>query len=208
MTFLVAGHETSASSFIWSIYLLCKHPEVQEKLRAEVKQHLPNPLDVGSRITSSDIDSLKYLNAVCNEALRLFPPVAVTVREAVRDTTILDHRIPKGTSITIPPWAVNTQKALWGPSAMDFDPSRWIKADKTTKAGAESNYSFLTFLHGPRSCIGQGFAKAELACLLAAWIGTFETTLIDPTFVPQIGRSISPKPQGGLHVTVKRIDWK
>lgn len=208
MTFLVAGHETGASSFVWSVYLLCKHQKIQECLRAEIRQHLPNPFNDESTITSSDVDGLVYLNAICNEALRLFPPVALTVREAVRDTTILDQMIPKGTSIIIAPWATNASKALWGPNAADFDPSRWIGTGKANAGGAESNYSFLTFLHGPRSCIGQAFAKAELACLLAAWVGTFETTLSDPAFVPEIRGGISAKPRGGLHVIVKRVEWQ
>ena len=55
---------------------------------------------------------------------------------------------------------------------------------------------------------GQGFAKAELACLLATWIGTFKTALSDPNFVPEIMGGISVKPRGGLHVVVKRVDWR
>jgi cytochrome P450 len=208
MTFLVAGHETTASSLVWSVYLMCKHPEIQERLRAEIHSHLPNLLDGESTITSTDIDCLPYLNAVCSEVLRLFPPVSLTVRETVRDTTILGHVLPKGTSIIIPPWAVNTSKALWGSNSTEFDPGRWTGTGKANTGGAESNYSFLTFLHGPRSCIGQAFAKAELACLLAAWIGTFETTLGDPKFVPEIRGGISAKPHGGLHVIVKRVDWQ
>jgi cytochrome P450 len=169
---------------------------------------LPNPFDGESTITSSDIDGLTYLNAVCNEVLRLYPPIALTVREAVRDTTILDQMIPKGTSIIIAPWAPNASKALWGLNAADFDPSRWIGTGKANTGSAESNYSFLTFLHGPRSCIGQAFAKAELACLLAVWIGTFEAALSDPDFVPEIRGGISAKPRGGLDVIFKRVDWQ
>ena len=208
MTFLVAGHETTASSLVWAIYLLCKYPKMQVQLREEIHKHLPSLYDSDSSITSSDIDSLPYLNAVCSEVLRLFPPVALTVRQAVRDTTIVGHMIPKGTSIIIPPWAVNTSKALWGSNAAEFDPSRWLGTGKANTGGAESNYSFLTFLHGPRSCIGQAFAKGELTCLLAAWIGTFETALGDPDFVPEIRGGISAKPRGGLHVTLKLVEWQ
>jgi len=187
------------------IYLLCKHPEIQTRLRKEVQMNLPRPLDAETTVSSSDIDNLPYLSAVCNEVLRLFPPVAITVREAVRDTTIAGHVVPKGTIIVIPPWAVNTSTALWGSDAATFNPDRWIGPGRVNTGGAGSNYSFLSFLHGPRSCIGQAFAKAELACLVAAWVRTFETEMADRNHVLTIGNGITAKPKGGLHVTVRQV---
>ncbi len=206
MTFLVAGHETTASAFTWAIYLLCKNSDMQKRLREEVQANLPNPLDPNSTISSTQLDSLPYLSAVCNEVFRLYPPVALTVRSAVRDTTIAGHVIPKGTSIVIPPWAVNTSTALWGSDSATFNPDRWLGPGRTGSGGATSNYAFLTFLHGPRSCIGQAFAKAEFACMLAAWVSTFVTELADKHFAPKLGGGITAKPKGGVHVVVRRWD--
>ncbi len=78
MTFLAAGHETTASAMTWAAYLLAKHPEVQTRLRAEVREHLPPMSDDESTVSSSDIDRLPYLNAVCNEILRYYGPVPLT----------------------------------------------------------------------------------------------------------------------------------
>ena len=204
MTFLAAGHETTASALTWAIYLLVKHPQVQTRLRAEVQTHLPSPFAEQSIVTSESIEQLPYLQAVCREALRLFPPVALTIRVAVIDSSIQGHFIPKGTTIMLPPWAVNTSSALWGPSATKFQPERWMNAGSTSSDGSiGSNYDYLTFLHGPRSCIGQSFAVGELACLLAAWIGSFETKLEDENYVPKIRGGITSKPKDGLRVHLK-----
>ncbi len=200
MTFLVAGHETTASALTWVTYLLAKNPKVQATLRAEIVSALPQD---AQSVTATAIDGLRYLQAVCNETLRLYPPVALTVRVAVQDTTIVGHHIPKGTGITLPPWAVNASTELWGEDAAEFRPERWLNPEKSDGA---SNFSFMTFLHGPRSCIGEKFARGELACLVAAWVRSFDTRLPDDDFVPEIRGGISVKPLGGLLVKIRRLD--
>ncbi|KAL8913112.1 MAG: hypothetical protein Q9171_002006 [Xanthocarpia ochracea] len=210
MTFLAAGHETTASALTWAIYLLAKHPRIQERLREEVRTYLPHPLeDLDSTVTSDTVEKMSYLNIVCREILRLFPPVAVTIRVAVRDTAICGQSIPEGTTIMLPPWAVNGSTALWGPDADEFRPERWQRGANNNDSSADTvtgtNYNFMTFLHGPRSCIGQSFAMGEFACLVAAWVGAFETELQDSNYVPVIRGGITAKPKDGLHVRIKPI---
>nr|OQO26998.1 hypothetical protein B0A51_07623 [Rachicladosporium sp. CCFEE 5018] len=231
MTFLVAGHETTATSTIWAIFLLCRHPEAQAKLRAEVRSLLPSP---SSPITATQLDSCHYLHAVCSEVLRLYSPVSMTLRIADKDATLNGHFIPADTTIILAPWATNNSKKLWGEDAHEFKPERWLDADgkANNKGGADSNFSFLTFLHGPRryttpyppprsiliavhlltkviSCIGQKFAQAEFACIVAAWVGTFETTFEEnsplATGEPEIKGGITSKPKGGLWVNLKEV---
>ncbi|KAL2351287.1 cytochrome P450 [Cryomyces antarcticus] len=206
MTFLAAGHETTASSMSWAIYCLCQHPDVQRRLREEVRSHLPSITSPTTSITAADIDALPYLSAVCNEVLRLWSPVPMTLRVAAADATILGQFIPAGTTVIIAPWATNTSTQLWGPTAKEFDPDRWMGEGQAHKGGADSNYSFLTFLHGPRSCIGQGFAKAEFACLLAAWVGRFEMELANPDMVVEIKGGIMSKPKDGLEVKMNVLE--
>ncbi|TGO62202.1 hypothetical protein BCON_0021g00150 [Botryotinia convoluta] len=212
MTFLAAGHETTASSMAWAIYLLCAYPEVQSRLREEVRAKLPSP-DSDASVTSQDIDYMPYLNAVCNEILRYFPPVPLTLREAAVDTTISGQRIPKGTRVMLIPWAINKDEKMWGSSARKFDPDRWMAENgesHNTGGGSSSNYAFLTFLHGPRSCIGQQFAKAEFAILLATWIGRFEFELKDKKMMDEknldIKGGVTAKPSKGLYVKVKIVE--
>ncbi|KAK4495702.1 hypothetical protein PRZ48_012970 [Zasmidium cellare] len=173
MTFLAAGHETTASALTWAIYQLCNYPDIQTRLREEVLSSLPSIRDPNSTITATQIESLPYLNAVCNEILRFIPSVPTTVRDALVDTTIQGQFIPKGTRLFLSPWAMNTSPTLWGPDAQDFNPDRWMALGMSNSGGSKNNFAFLTFLHGPRSCIGKDFAKAEFLVLLAAWVARF-----------------------------------
>ena len=206
MTFLVAGHETTSTSTTWSICLLCQHPEVQSRLREEVRTNLPSIEDDSTTVTADILDRLPYLHAVVMETLRFQSPVPMTRREAARDSSILGQFVPKGTDIIIAPYAVNFSTALWGEDALKFNPDRWMGPGRANTGGADSNYSLLTFLHGPRSCIGQQFAKAEQACLLAALVGKFEMELADKDAVIDIQSGITARPKGGLHVRMTPLD--
>ncbi|KAI9656700.1 MAG: hypothetical protein M1829_000386 [Trizodia sp. TS-e1964] len=206
MTFLAAGHETTASALVWAIFLMCKHPDIQQRLRRIIHKQLPSVNDTSSTVTASNVDSIPYLYAVCNEVLRLFAPVPITLREACVNTTILGQNIPKGTTLLMAPWATNLEKEQWGADAAEFVPDRWMGHGKANNGGAESNYSFMTFLHGPRSCIGQSFARAEFACLLAAMVGRFEMELADKDYKLVIKGGITSKPYKGLLVRMKVID--
>jgi cytochrome P450 len=194
MTFLGAGHETTATALQWAVYALCKNPDVQTRLRDEVRANLPS-LNDETPITASEIDNLPYLNAVCNEVLRFHPSVPATIRTAVRDTSLAGKHIPKGTLFIISPQILNRMEEFWGPDADKFNPDRFMGPGKANTGGAVSNYAFLTFLHGPRSCIGQGFAKAELACLIAATVGRFQMELKYPDAKLEVreGATVSPK---------------
>ena len=205
MTFLAAGHETTASALTWAVYCLCKHPEVQTRLREELRTELSALRDPNGQISSAEIDRLPYLNAVLNETMRIFPPVPLTLRETAHDTTIQGSFIPAGTTIVICPWAVNTSEHSWGPDARSFNPERWLGAGRANTGGAESNYAITTFLHGPRSCIGKDFAKAEFACLVASLIGSFEIEFEDENYELKIQGGITARPKGGLNIRVKAV---
>jgi cytochrome P450 len=219
MTFLAAGHETTATAMTWALYLLSRHQDVQTKLREEVRANLPS-MDSDKGVSSIDIDRLPYLNAVCSEVLRYYSPVPTTVRQAVHDTTLLGQKIPKGTVVFLNPWVTNKDPALWGEDAAEFKPERWLNVvssseggqEKTTannNGGAESNYAFLTFLHGPRSCIGASFARAEFACLLAGWVGRFAFELRDKELMDEdkltVKTGVVARPGGGMHVVGKVV---
>jgi cytochrome P450 len=206
MTFLAAGHETTASALAWATYLLCKHPDVQRRLREEIRTNLPAVSHGTESISAQDIDRLPFLNAVLNETMRVFPPVPLTLRETAADTTIQGHFVPKGTTVIICPWAINTSRRLWADDAREFNPDRWMGQGRANTGGAQSNYAVTTFLHGPRSCIGKDFAKAEFACLVAALVGQFEMELEDPGWKLQIQGGITARPKGGLRVRLTPVE--
>ncbi|PWY95015.1 cytochrome P450 [Aspergillus sclerotioniger CBS 115572] len=204
MTFLAAGHETTATAITWAIYSLCVHPGVQTTLRREIRERLPSPDNYASNFTSHNIDTMVHLNAVCDEVLRYFSPVPLTVREAAIDTTILAQPVPKGTKIMLVPRATNRDANLWGLDAREFNPDRWMASDD------RSNYATMTFLHGPRSCIGRSFAKAQFAILLAALVGRFEFELKDEQLLDErnmkVTRSVTARPANGLLVKVTPLE--
>lgn len=196
MTFLGAGHETTSTALQWAIYALSKNQDVQSRLREEVRSNLPGISAANKQpIDATAVDNLQYLHAVCNEVLRFHPSVPMTVREASKDTTLVGQHIPKGTKFVISPELVNHMEEFWGPDANEFNPDRWMGPGKANTGGATSNYAFLSFIHGPRSCIGQGFSKAELACLLAAVVGSFKFELKYPDAKLEVrqGATVSPK---------------
>ena len=206
-------HETTSSAFTWTAYFLAKYPEFQSKVRVEVRKAIPqNPWDNASALEelSDTLEGLPYLNAVCSETQRLFPTVPITLRTAVRDTQLGNIPVPKGTQILMSPMAVNRSYELWGENADEFTPERWIDEKNgelrpNNTGGANSNYSYLTFLHGPRSCIGQGFAKAELRVLVAAFVGAFEMSLADPNEEVELGGTVTLKPVNGMKLRLKAV---
>ncbi|KAJ5627862.1 hypothetical protein N7490_010090 [Penicillium lividum] len=201
LTFLAAGHETTATSMTWAIYALCLYPAIQQRLREEVRDKLPRILDDGPAVTMTAdlLDSLPYLHAVCNEVFRVYPPAGMTRRVAVNNTSIQGQFIPAGTEIVISPRALNVSRELWGDDAAVFNPDRWLGPNRANTGGGTTNFSFMTFLHGPRSCIGQGFARGEFASLLAALVGSFEMTLAQsPDVIIEAG--LTSRPKGGLRV--------
>ncbi|KAJ9645714.1 hypothetical protein H2199_002754 [Coniosporium tulheliwenetii] len=208
LTFLAAGHETTSSALTWTSYLLATHPSIQSGLRAELRAAIPSLTSPPADLAAT-LESLPLLNAVCNEVLRLYPTVPVTMRNTVRTTLLGGVTVPAGTRIAIAPWAINRSPHLWGPDACVFRPDRWI--DKATgqannHGGAASNYSNMTFLHGPRSCIGQSFAKAELRALVAAFVSAFEIEMEDPSYVPMPAGVVTVKPRDGLRLRLTGLD--
>ena len=205
MTFLAAGHETTASAFTWACYLLTLHPEVQERLRAEIRERIPSG---DHPVTSADLETLPLLNGVCQEVLRLYPTVPITIRESIRDTAIAGKHVPEGTRVILCPYAINRSPEFWGPDGDRFLPERWVNADGTANntGGASTNFAQITFLHGQRACIGKDFARAELRCAVAGVVGRFRFEMPDPKQVIHIRGAVTTKPVEGMHLRMQRVD--
>jgi cytochrome P450 len=195
------SHETTSSALTWSTYLLSKHPDIQSRLRREIHEFIPDVRALSNPTVNVAglLESMPYLNGVCNEVLRFY---------TTRDTTIAGQFVPKSTVIFVVPWAINRNPKLWGPDSEDFVPERWIDKDGrgTMDGGAESNYSFLTFLHGPRSCIGERFARAELRALLSALVGMFEFQMADPSEEVVVGGTVTSKPMNGMRLKLAPVE--
>jgi cytochrome P450 len=168
MTFLFAGHETSALALTWAVYELGRKPGVAERLHEEVDSVLD-----GDHATLGDLSDLDYTEQVIRETLRRYPPASAIFREAKADATVGGYRIPEGTFVTVPQFVVHRDPRWWDdPDA--FDPSRWAGIEDPP--GDRPEYSYFPFGGGPRHCIGMRFALLELKLALATFVSKFAVT--------------------------------
>lgn len=155
---------------------------------------------------------MPLLNGVCQEVLRLYPTVPLTIREAMRNTTVAGQPVPQGTRVLLCPYAINRSPEFWGDTGNEFLPERWIDTDQTGKptvnhtGGASTNFAQITFLHGQRSCIGKDFARAELRCAVAGVVGRFRFEMQDPKQEIHIAGAVTTKPVEGMHLKMARVD--
>jgi cytochrome P450 len=162
LTLLTAGHETTSSALIWALVSLAEDDRIQQRLRDEIRANIASPLDSDDVPKAAILDKLPLLNAVCHETLRMFPTVPFSARTAVKETRLGDIVLPIGGQVWLPIWQFNRSPHYWGDNASEFVPDRWITdGNFNNNGGAPSNYAQMTFLHGPRVCIGQGYVKAR-----------------------------------------------
>lgn len=156
-TFFLAGHETSASALGWALWLLAAFPEWQDRVAAEALEELdPAAPDFGAA------NRLKASRAVFREALRLYPPVPMFVREAACPHVFRERAVPKGAQVVLSPWHLHRHERLWD-APDDFDPDRW----QTENGRQCARTAFIPFGAGQRVCPGAGFAMLEGPLLLS-----------------------------------------
>ncbi len=171
--FFLAGHETSASALAWTLYLLAAHPPEQDAVADEVKNLDRDTLDIGS------IAALSRTRDAFREALRLYPPVPMMVRQASRPTRFRDRDIAAGAQIVVSPWHLHRNPDHWQ-AADDFCPARFA-----TEAGRDAvRQAWVPFSAGRRACPGAGFAMAEGPLMVALVLQAFQLTPEGPPPVP------------------------
>ncbi|MCC8984010.1 cytochrome P450 [Bradyrhizobium acaciae] len=191
LTFLSAGHETTANTLAWSIFLLSQSPEWRARVMAEAERELNNPAD--------DLaDRLIVTKAVIEEALRLYPPIAALSRMAREADRLGDLAVGAGSLIVIAPYVLHRHRMLWDRSDA-FDPSRFLPEAR----GAIPRFAYLPFGVGPRTCIGSSFALQEAAIVLAVLIRDFDMRLLPHADVQPLQR-ITLRPAHGLPMAISR----
>ena len=190
LTFIVAGHETTALTLAWAFYLCAFDQGVQDKARAEAQSALQ-----GRTATAADLPNLPYCRMIIDEALRLYPPAALVSRTAQAPDTLAGREVKKGDTVMIPIYALHRNALLWDdPDA--FRPERF--AEKPQR------YAYLPFGDGPRICIGASFALQEAVIILA-------TLLAKRRFSPVQGKTPDPvmiltlRPEGGVWLTSEAV---
>jgi len=189
LTFIVAGHETTALTLSWALYLCAFDPAVQGRARAEAQSVL------GDRAaTAADIAHLPLIRAIVDEALRLYPPAAFLSRTAQAADTLCGRDILPGDTVILPIYALHRHHALW-PDPDRFDPARF--ADPK----AIDRFAYLPFGDGPRICIGANFALQEAVIILATLLARHRFALV-PGRAPKPVMILTLRPQGGVWLQV------
>ncbi|MDH3265009.1 MAG: cytochrome P450 [Paracoccaceae bacterium] len=191
LTFIVAGHETTALTLSWSFYLLAFDPAVQARARAEAQAVLK-----GRVATAGDVEKLPFVRQVIDEALRLYPPAAMLSRTALRPDTLCGREVRPGDTVMLPIYALHRNHLLWDdPHA--FDPARF--ADPK----AIDRYAYLPFGAGPRICIGASFAIQEAVIILATLVSRYRFARV-PGKEPKPVLILTLRPEGGVWLMVER----
>jgi cytochrome P450 len=199
MTLFLAGHETTANALAWTIYLLTQHPDIAQRLAAEV-------CPVGMRSCASAADDLEselgikdddLLSRVIRESLRLYPPVWAIGRRATQGLRIGGTEVPKGAIVLACQWALHRSDKYFS-NPIQFDPDRWMSDDQR----ALPKYAFFPFGGGPRSCIGEGFAWMELRIVLAEILRRWRFEIV-PGQTVKPKASITLRPERPIQVIVR-----
>lgn len=183
MLFL-AGHETSASALSWTLFLIAKCPDIQERLHQEARHILKD-----EEANFKNIHQHKLIRNVFRETMRLYPPVGfLTFRKSVGKNQLGEHEVPEGSPVAVSPWLTHRHRDLWD-RPDEFDPDRFDKSAEMQSC------AFIPFGQGPRICIGAAFAMQEAMLILASLVRKFR-------FEPGPG----PDPTPTARLTIRSLE--
>jgi len=192
----MAGHETTANVLAWTWYLISQAPDIEKKLHQELDEVL------GGRTPEfADVEKLKYTRAILDETMRLYPPVPILSRQALKEDEIRGKKIPAGSLVLIVPWIIQRHQKFWK-NPDHFIPERFMPgAEKPQK------FTYLPFSAGPRVCIGKSFGITESVLAIALIAQRFRLTLPANADVKHECR-LTLRPKGKLPMTLKLRDPK
>jgi cytochrome P450 len=192
LTLLLAGHETTAKSLCWTLYLLSQHPEAEARVVSEAQLF---PLGEPPRV--GDLARFPYTWNVLQESMRLYPPIWLMSRKAIQDDAIGCYRIPAGTLVVFSPYLLHRRADLW-PAPDTFRPERFA----AVAGGSAVPYAYLPFGGGQRQCIGRQFGILELRLLLPMLLQRFRIE-VEPGHEVFPEALVTLRPRGGLPMRVR-----
>lgn len=198
----IAGRDTTASVLSFALLMLAKHPEWQDLLFAEITTTRQEDQLTGDCFTAKQLSTMKQVQAVIMETLRLFPPVPTDSKEACEDDVLPGgYKIPKGTIVVFEPYIMARMPQLWGEDCLEFKPERWLHMETLP-----TSYEFPVFQAGPRICLGESMAKFEAQLMLAYLVERYTFSIpagVDPeSFTYSVGLTMRIK--GSLSLEVKK----
>ncbi|HML15204.1 MAG TPA: cytochrome P450 [Xanthobacteraceae bacterium] len=193
VTFIGAGHETTANALAWTLFLLSEYPWAFEAMAQEVDAVL-----AGRAPSVEQIAQLNVVRMTFEEAIRLYPPVPFLSREAVGQDRVDGVEIAPGALVIVAPWLVHRHRLLWRDPDL-FEPERFSPERRTRIP----RFAYLPFGIGPRVCIGSGFAMQEALVALAMIVQRFRPRLLPGAYVQPVAR-ITLRPARGLPMRFER----
>ncbi|MEO6004457.1 MAG: cytochrome P450 [Opitutus sp.] len=158
MTLFFAGHETTANALTWTCWLLAKHPEIQDRLSAELVDVLN-----GREPGFDDMPQLAFTEQIVREALRLYPPVWTLARRTVAEVNLNGFVVPPDSLVLASQWIFH-RNPQWFPDPLEFKPERWTNKFRSTLP----RFAYFPFGGGSRSCVGENFAWMEFILVVAS----------------------------------------
>ena len=192
MTFIFAGHETTANALAWTLYLLSQFPDADAHVAGEVR-------GVGdAAMAAGELPELAFTRAVLEESMRLYPPAPFISREAVGADLVGDKQVAPRTSVLISTWILHRHTLLWE-RPDEFEPERFL----APRRDAIHRFAYLPFGAGPRICIGMGFATQKAMVALTAIMRRYRLQLESGQTVHPLAR-ITLRPRDGLRMRLCR----
>ncbi|MGB5811768.1 MAG: cytochrome P450 [Polyangiales bacterium] len=192
ITLFLAGHETTSLALANTLYLLSRHPDVEQALYEEVTSTLGT-----ARATADDVRRLPHTERVIKESLRLYPPVYATGREVLEPYELGGYRVDPGVTLLFVPWVTHRHRDYFD-DPLRFDPDRWLPE----RAGSLHRYAYFPFGGGPRVCIGNHFAMTEAILLLATLTRAYRFELHDGQELT-LRPSVTLRPAHDLQMTLR-----
>ena len=193
LTFIVAGHETTALTLAWALYLCAFDQQVQYRARAELGQVLQGR----DAVTGEDVAQLPFIRMIIDEALRLYPPAGIISRTAMANDTLCGREIRPGDTVMIPIYALHRNRRLW-------DTPDSCRPDRFADRKAVERYAYLPFGDGPRICIGASFAIQEAVIILGTLLARFRFTPV-PGKTPEPVMILTLRPKGGVWLQAEPV---
>ncbi len=191
MTFLVAGHETTAQALTFTCHLLATHPDVEARLVEELEDKLG-----GDAPSVAKMRDLTYTGRVIREAMRLYPPVSDVHREPIDTVELRKYDIPQGATISMPPWVVH-RDPRWYDDPDAFQPERWTDDFRSSLP----RLAYFPFGAGPRRCVGERFALMEATFVLASLYQDYHLD-VRPETTFAVEYEVATRPKHPIWMTV------
>lgn len=192
VSFLIAGHETTALGTTYTQALMSWHPEVRERVRAEAREVIGD-----DEPSYAHADRLTYTGQVFAEGLRLYPPAWGVIRQASGEQRLGQYTISDGSIVIMPQWSIHRDERFFE-NPTQFDPSRWDDRNP------DNTEAYFAFASGPHACIGRGFALNGARIALATLTKEFDVAVPD-TALSDLLVTPTLRPRDGVSATVSSV---